>query len=326
MSDRLNRTSICSVIFINIVDYGQAAVDDQIALKSRFNALINEAVKDVAQNDRIILDTGDGAAIALLGAPEEALFVALTIRDGVMQDKQQYPERFFSIRAGINLGPVRVVNDLNGMLNVLGDGINAAQRVMSFAQPNAILVSRSYYEIASRLSTEIGAMFTYYGVKTDKYVREHEIYIVQNGQAEAQVIPEEAVKVEGQVASLLAACRKRWVPATASIALLAVVWGIWVSMPPSADANEGNVAENGQKSEVQAESTQAEDKAATLEGREKQTKNASRPVRHKRESDQASAQQETAGAQESKQTQSSVQEEKSSVLCSDAQRMLKQCN
>lgn len=326
MSDRLNRTSICSVIFINIVDYGQAAVDDQIALKSRFNALINEAVKDVAQNDRIILDTGDGAAIALLGAPEEALFVALTIRDGVMQDKQQYPERFFSIRAGINLGPVRVVNDLNGMLNVLGDGINAAQRVMSFAQPNAILVSRSYYEIASRLSTEIGAMFTYYGVKTDKYVREHEIYVVQNGQAEAQVIPEEAVEVEGQVASLLAACRKRWVPATASIALLAVVWGIWVSMPPSADANEGNVAENGQKSEAQAESTQAEDKAATLEGREKQTKNASRPVRHKRELDQASAQQETAGAQESKQTQSSVQEEKSSVLCSDAQRMLKQCN
>jgi hypothetical protein len=329
MSDRLNRTSICSVIFINIVDYGQAAVDDQIALKSRFNALINEAVKDVAQNDRIILDTGDGAAIALLGAPEEALFVALTIRDGVMQDKQQYPERFFSIRAGINLGPVRVVNDLNGMLNVLGDGINAAQRVMSFAQPNAILVSRSYYEIASRLSTEIGAMFTYYGVKTDKYVREHEIYVVQNGQAEAQVIPEEPVEVEGQAARLLAACRKRWVPATASIALLALVWGIWVSMPPSADANEGNVAEKGRKSEAQADSAQTmpEGKAATLEkSGAKQTKTASRPVRHKRASDQASAQQEPAGAQQSKQTQSSVQEGKSSVLCSDAQRMLKQCN
>jgi hypothetical protein len=171
-------------------------------------------------------------------------------------------------------------------------------------------------------------MFTYYGVKTDKYVREHEIYIVQNGQAEAQVIPEEPVEVEGQAARLLAACRKRWVPATASIALLAVVWGIWVSMPPSADANEGNIAENGQKSEAQ-ESAQAmpEDKAAALEkSGAKQTKTASRPVRHKRASDQASAQQEPAGAQQSKQTQSSVQEGKSSVLCSDAQRMLKQCN
>src|SRR5687768_16336518 len=102
MSERLNRTSICTVIFINIIDYAQAPVDDQIALKERFNALINEAVKDVAQNDRIILDTGDGAALALLGAPEEALFVALTIRDSVLKDQQQHPKHFFRMRIGIN--------------------------------------------------------------------------------------------------------------------------------------------------------------------------------------------------------------------------------
>jgi class 3 adenylate cyclase len=297
MSERLNRTSICTVIFINIVDYAQAPVDDQIALKDRFNALINEAVKDVAQNDRIILDTGDGAALALLGAPEEALFVALTIRDSVLQDQQQHPERFFLVRIGINLGPVRVVNDLNGRLNVVGDGINAAQRVMSFAQPNRILVSRSYYEIASRLSSEIAAMFTYYGIKTDKYVREHEIYIVLDGQSDVPL------PTEGQAATqagrALAVLRKYWIPATAGLFFLAITWGIWVSLSQPAASSEEIFTE------IEQERTAVKDEVTSSGNadvsKKTKVKEASRPVR--RESDQ-----------------------RRNDLCSDAQRMLKQCN
>ena len=171
MSERLNRTSVCTVIFIGIVDYAQLPVDDQIALKESFNALIGEAIRNVPTNDRIILDTGDGAAIALLGAPEDAIAISLGIRERLADERETSGERTYSIRIGINLGPVRVVNDLNGRRNVVGDGINAAQRVMSFAQPNRILVSRSYYEIASRLSAEMAQMFAYQGMMTDKYVR-----------------------------------------------------------------------------------------------------------------------------------------------------------
>jgi hypothetical protein len=84
------------------------------------------------------------------------------------------------VRFGINLGPVRVVNDINGRPNIIGDGINVAQRIMSFAQPNQILVSRSYYEITSRLTQEISQMFDYSGVKHDKHVRDHEVYSVRS--------------------------------------------------------------------------------------------------------------------------------------------------
>lgn len=303
MSERLNRTSICTVIFINIVDYAQSPVDDQIALKDRFNALINEAVKDVAQNDRIILDTGDGAALALLGAPEEALFVALTIRDSVLQDRQQHPERFFFVRIGINLGPVRVVNDLNGMLNVVGDGINAAQRVMSFAQPNRILVSRSYYEIASRLSSEIAAMFSYYGIKTDKYVREHEIYIVLDGQSDMPLPSEGPAATQG--VGTFAVLRKYWIPMTAGLFLLAITWGIWVSLSrPAASSEEIFTEIEQERAAVQGEPTKAasfSETDASKKAKAKEAKAASRPVR--RESEQ-----------------------RRNDLCSDAQRMLKQCN
>lgn len=179
MIDRLNKTSICSIVFLDIIDYSKKSVSEQIDEKAFFNTLINEALKNVAQNDRIILDTGDGAAIALMGEPEEALFISLTIRDGILHQNKSAVGQSLRVRIGINLGSVRVVNDINDRPNIIGDGINVAQRIMSFAGENEILVSRSYYEVTSRLTKEMSGMFTYSGVKQDKHIREHEVYLIK---------------------------------------------------------------------------------------------------------------------------------------------------
>jgi Adenylate and Guanylate cyclase catalytic domain len=178
MNDKINKTSICSIVFLDIIDYSKKPDSQQIEVKNQFNDLINHALKDIAQNDRIILDTGDGAAIACNGSPEDALFISLTIRDEILKCNIHNATPLY-VRFGINLGPVRVVNDINGQPNIIGDGINVAQRIMSFAQPNQILVSRSYYEVTSRLTQEISQMFDYSGIKHDKHVREHEVYSVR---------------------------------------------------------------------------------------------------------------------------------------------------
>jgi class 3 adenylate cyclase len=68
---------------------------------------------------------------------------------------------------GINLGPVKLLVDINKQLNLIGDGINVAQRVMSFAEPGKLLVSRSYYEVISCLSQEYAKLFNYEGVHPD---------------------------------------------------------------------------------------------------------------------------------------------------------------
>ena len=188
MSERLNRTSICSVVFLDIVNQSKKPVAEQIKDKDLFNGFINEAIKDVAESDRILLDSGDGAAIALMGAPEEALFISMTIRDSIVKYNKDNQHKLF-VRTGINLGPVRVVSDINGRPNILGDGINVAERVMSFAEPNQILVSRSYYEITSRLTDEITSMFSYFGVRQDKHVREHEVYSIRSSE-ELPFVPE----------------------------------------------------------------------------------------------------------------------------------------
>ena len=179
MNDRINKTSICSIVFLDIIDYSKKADAEQIEIKLQFNDLINRGLKGVAQNDRIILDTGDGVAIAYMGSPEDAMFVALTIRDGILKSNQDSKTPLF-VRFGINLGPVRIVSDINGQPNIIGDGINVAQRIMSFAQANQILVSRSYYEVTSRLTLEFSEMFDYSGIKHDKHVREHEVYSVRS--------------------------------------------------------------------------------------------------------------------------------------------------
>ena len=179
MPEHTNRTFICSVLFLDIVEYSQRSVAEQIALKERFNKVLTEAITGVPTDDRIILDTGDGAAVSFLGDPEDTLFAGMSLRDSVAGQEATTGPRL-QIRVGVNLGPVRLVKDINGNPNIIGDGINVAQRIMSFAEPGQILVSRSYYDVMARLSEDYAKLFHYEGAKTDKHVREHEVYAISS--------------------------------------------------------------------------------------------------------------------------------------------------
>ena len=176
MPERASSTFSCSVLFLDIVEYSRKPVAEQIHLKDRFNRLITLAIQEIPAADRIILDTGDGAAINFLGDPEDALFVAMSLRDAFAPEPNRPPE--VPARIGINLGPVRMVKDPNGQPNIIGDGINVSQRVMAFAEAGQILVSRSYYETVCHISEGYTELFSYEGSRTDKHVRDHEIYSV----------------------------------------------------------------------------------------------------------------------------------------------------
>jgi len=179
--DSSGRTLVCSVLFLDIVEYSKKPVAEQLQLKQAFNQALEKALEQVAPRDRIILDTGDGAAVTFMGDPEDALFAAMSMRDmcGTVP-----------VRLGVNLGPVRLVKDLNGQMNIIGDGINVAQRVMSFSRPGQLLVSRSFYEVVSCLSRDYANLFHHEGSRTDKHVREHEVYSVVGGTPTARRVPE----------------------------------------------------------------------------------------------------------------------------------------
>ena len=174
---RANRTCLCTVVFLDIVAYSQQTVVQQLETKQQFNALLDEVIAPIDSEYRLILDTGDGAALCCFGDPEEVLHVVLRLRDA-LHEQVQSAQAGMRLRIGINLGPVRVVKDLNGQYNTIGDGINVAQRVMNFAEPNQIFVSRSFYEVIACLSHEYPPWFNYRGLHKDKHIREHAIYEV----------------------------------------------------------------------------------------------------------------------------------------------------
>ena len=195
MLDQGNRTFIGSVVFVDIVGYSKKSVSQQILVKDRFTALLSDSLTDIPPEQRLILDTGDGAALSFLGDPEDALFVSMNLRDmvdraiaeagspqlaGVETGDATHADApgGLPLRIGINLGPVKLVRDINGHPNIVGDGINVAQRIMSFARPGQIVVSRSFFDVVSVISDEYAKLFKYEGSRTDKHVREHEIYIV----------------------------------------------------------------------------------------------------------------------------------------------------
>lgn len=184
MAETTGRTLVTSVLFVDIIEYSKRSVAEQIQLKQAFNQALATAMKPIVHYERVLLDTGDGAAVTFLGNPEDALFV------GVVMQLQNLP-----VRMGINLGPVRVVKDLNGRTNILGDGINVGQRVMGFASPGQLLVSRSFYEVVSRLSSQYENLFEHVGARTDKHVREHNVYLVN---LPPEAVPELIVEARGE--------------------------------------------------------------------------------------------------------------------------------
>jgi class 3 adenylate cyclase len=183
VTHQTNRTFICSTVFVDLVEYSKKSVTEQLALKDRFTSLLAEALQGIDVNERIILDTGDGAAMSFLGDPENALFVGMSLRQAFQSTDPADPAATAPIRIGINLGPVKLVKDINGHPNIVGDGINVAQRIMSFADNGQILVSRSFHDVVSCLSDDYAALFRFEGSRTDKHVRDHEVYAVGDSEA-----------------------------------------------------------------------------------------------------------------------------------------------
>lgn len=177
MEERANKTVMCSVLFLDIVEYSKKPVAVQILLKDRFNGYLAAAIRDVPMADRIILDAGDGVAINFLGDASDALKTALNLRESLLNEDPNLEPRL-QVSMGINLGPVRLVRDVNGQPSIVGDGINVAQRVMGFADVSQILVSRSYHEAVLRLVPQYADLFHYQGSRTDKHVREHEVFAI----------------------------------------------------------------------------------------------------------------------------------------------------
>ena len=189
----VDRTWLCCVVFCDVVSFTRHHMQEQMEIKACLDGQIRGQLQHLRPEDYILLDRGDGAAVCFLVDPETALFFALNLREAIRTRRRcSFP---YEIRAGINLGPVKIIRDVNGDRTTLGEGINSAARVMSFADGGQIFVSRSFYEVIGCLSEEYAALFSYLGKRADKHVREYEVYEVAPPRRQAESVEAAGIAV-----------------------------------------------------------------------------------------------------------------------------------
>ncbi len=181
-----SRTWLVSVLFLDIVGYSKVPVDRQMVIKQHFVGLVANHVHNLEESECIQLDTGDGCAICYLGDPEKMYPLALELRHQ-FACLANATDLSYAVRLGLNLGPVKVVDGISGERNCVGAGINDAQRIMDFATENQLLVSKSYFDVVSNMSSHYIDELNPAGTHVDKHDKIHEVYAL----APAALIPDQ---------------------------------------------------------------------------------------------------------------------------------------
>jgi TolB-like protein len=130
---------IAHVLFIDIVAYSKMAINDQRAAIEELNQVVqstDEFRKAESENRLLKIPTGDGMALVFYQSPEAPVECALEIS----RQLKEHPR--LKLRMGVHSGPVSGVVDVNGRVNVAGEGINMAQRVMDCGDAGHILLSK----------------------------------------------------------------------------------------------------------------------------------------------------------------------------------------
>src|SRR2546423_5698236 len=126
-------------IFLDVVQFSMRTAEDQSRIVHRLNSIVRESLGShgIKEEDRILIPTGDGMCIALIGLHQYDVHVRFAL--SILKSLHNYNEataeraRRFQIRIGINQNTDILVQDINNRTNIAGAGINDASRVMGQA-------------------------------------------------------------------------------------------------------------------------------------------------------------------------------------------------
>ena len=130
---------IAHILFIDTVGYSRLRTNEQREAQNALNNLIRttERFQSAEAAGKLIrLPTGDGMALVFTDSLESPIICALEI----FRALRARPS--LRLRMGIHSGPVTRLVDVNNQSNVAGGGVNMAERVMSCADANHILLSK----------------------------------------------------------------------------------------------------------------------------------------------------------------------------------------
>jgi ankyrin repeat protein/class 3 adenylate cyclase len=153
------------IFFMDIVGYSKKTTEEQRKSFKDLGQIVKNTMQFKTANaleKLIVLPTGDGMILGFFTYLEDAINCGITVAKAVKNDPT------LQMRMGIHWGDVCPLEDINGNLNISGDGINYAQRVMDSGEANHLLVSAEvmskYVRPPNVLVQDLGDVMVKHGV------------------------------------------------------------------------------------------------------------------------------------------------------------------
>ena len=162
MSEHGHRTFVGTLAFLDVLDPRPDALECAQQAAGR-------AVGHLDAEDVLTVAHPRGIVLVFPGDPEDALFVALGLRDAL--EHEASTREGFGARMSIHLGPVRIVDGV-----AQGEGPTVASQLASVAAPGQILSSRSFFEVVSSLSAEHRSLLHPLGRRRTAEGKEIDVY------------------------------------------------------------------------------------------------------------------------------------------------------
>ncbi len=133
------------VLFMDVVGFSKLPMNRQQQLLQELQIIVSgtEEFRQARENNQLISRAaGDGMALVFFDDPEAPVRCALQISRALIGRTADIP-----LRMGINTGPVFRIINTAGERDVVGAGINMAQRVMDTGDAGHILISKTVADI-----------------------------------------------------------------------------------------------------------------------------------------------------------------------------------
>ena len=145
-------------VYFDVVDFSKGrSIEAQTEILISLNQTISQSVASIVDlsDQTIFLPTGDGVCVCLVNLIHPLdldIRIALETLDRLCVLKQSTVDltRKYDVRVGLNENQDNLILDIRGSANVVGLGINMAQRIMSVAAPSRLMLGHSVFERLSQ--------------------------------------------------------------------------------------------------------------------------------------------------------------------------------
>ena len=156
-------TTASFVVMIDIVEHSTMTHLDAANCVKKFYQLLKTNLEILNQNKFNIFSIGDGAIICIY--PKDMADVKNIAELPLLFAKQMLKVRIdimhnIDIRISINYGPMETLINVGELKTIdtnniqIGTGINIAERIIHFCDPNEIIISHEYHSILHELNLD----------------------------------------------------------------------------------------------------------------------------------------------------------------------------